>query len=169
MQLVAKSRIGLPRSGIRNQVTATVSDEDDVEDADDAVRQQFAEDQLPAGDGGDVQLLERAQLLLTHDGHRRQVRRDHEQQQRDDPRNHEVAAFELGIEPDANSRVDRPRRRILAGGDLLLPRELLVVAVDQVAGIPHRDIRGVGVGSIGNHLHRRGTAAADALVRSRRG
>ena len=58
----------------------------------------------------DVQLLERPQFLLAHDGHRRQVRRDHEQQQRHDAGNHEVAALEPRVEPHAHAGLDACRR-----------------------------------------------------------
>ena len=49
-----------------------------------------------------IQLLERAELPLAHDRHRRQVGRDDEQQQGQDAGNHEVAALELRVEPDAH-------------------------------------------------------------------
>ena len=79
----------------------------------------------------DVQLLERAELLLAHDRHRRQVGRDHQQQQRDDAGDHEVAALEPRVEPDAHARLDA------AGGPCTAPpaprarRQLLRVAGDQ--------------------------------------
>ena len=57
----------------------------------------------------DVQLLERAQLALAHDRHRRQVRRDDEQQQREHAGHHEVPALELRVEPDAHAAVDAGR------------------------------------------------------------
>ena len=127
-----------------------------------AVRQQLAHDQLPACDRRHVQLLERAQLLLADDRHRRQVRRDHQQQQRDDAGNHEVAALELRVEPDADARLDRLRRHAPAGRDCLPLDELLVVGGDEVGGIAQRDVGGIRVGAVGDDLHDRGTPVARA-------
>ena len=50
-----------------------------VDQPDDAVRQQLADDQLQPAERRDVQLLERPNLALAHDRHRRQVRRDDQQ------------------------------------------------------------------------------------------
>ena len=77
-----------------------------VDQRDDAVRQQLADDQLPASERRHVQLLERAQLLLTHDGHRGQVGGDEQEQQGQHAGDHEEPALELRVEPDANPGVD---------------------------------------------------------------
>ena len=58
--------------------------EHDVNQPDQGVRQQLADDQLRAAERRNVQLLERADLPFADDAHRRQVGRDDEQQQRDD-------------------------------------------------------------------------------------
>ncbi len=117
-----------------------------------AVGQQLADDQLPAPERRHVQLLERAQLLLAHDRHRRQVGRDDEQQQRQHAGDHEVAALELRVEPDADARVDAGRRR-RRPGRAPLRGELLRVSADEARGVAERDGGRVRVGAVGNHLH----------------
>ena len=62
-----------------------------------------------------VQLLERADLALAHDRHRRQVRRDDQQQQREDARQHEIAALERRVEPDAHARLDAAAASVRRG------------------------------------------------------
>ncbi len=136
-----------------------------VDQPDQAVRQQLADDQLPACDRRDVQLLERAQLLLAHDRHRRQVRRDHQQQQRDDAGDHEVAALELRVEPDADARLDRPRRQRPCQPRSPAARcQLLVVGGDEVGGIAQRDAGRIRVGAVGHDLHRRGPPVAQRVA-----
>ena len=82
----------------------------------------------------DVQLLERAELLLAHDRHRRQVGRDDEQQQREHARDHEVAALELRVEPDADAGVDgRPPAAAGCRCD-----QLLRVAADEARRVAER-------------------------------
>ena len=76
----------LPRIGTSNQNTATSSTSTTSMMPIERVGQQLADDQLPARERRDVQLLERAELLLADDRHRRQVGRHDEQQQREDAR-----------------------------------------------------------------------------------
>ncbi len=77
-----------------------------VNQADDSVRQQLSQNQLEPAERCDVELLERSNLSLAHDRHRRKVRRDDEQQQRKDAGQHEVAAFERRVEPHAHAGLD---------------------------------------------------------------
>ena len=101
----------------------------------------------------DVQLLERAELLLAHDRHRRQVGRDHEQQQREHAGDHEVAALELRVEPDADARLDR--RLGQRGQSRARSAASISCAYSPIrlARVAERDRRRVRVGAVGDHLH----------------
>ena len=100
----------LPRSGISKPEQRDADDQQDVHQPDQRVRQKLADDELRAAERRDVQLFQRAELLLPDDAHRGQVRRHHQKQQRDNARDHEVAALEARVEPDADSRLDARSR-----------------------------------------------------------
>ena len=140
-------------------------DQHHVEHADERVGQELADDQLPASQRRDVELLERADLALADDGHRGEVGGHDQQQQRDDARHHEVAALQPRVEPDADVGADR--RRALAAG---LPLGLAFGGVggDDAAGVAERHGRGVGIGAVGDDLHRPRPAGGDVGAEPRR-
>ena len=126
--------------------------EHDVENPDQRVRQHLAGDELPARQRRDVELLERADFLLAHDRHRRQVGGDHQQKEREDAGDHEVAADQPRIEPDANLRLNQSAHRQSRRGG---PRAILDVSGNHGLGVTHRHTGGVGVGAVGHDLQRR--------------
>ena len=114
----SSSRAKLPRNGMPNQNTPTSGDERDVEEADHDERRTFAEDELHRPDGRDHDLLDRADLLLAHDGHAREHKADEHDHQRDHAR-HEIVRLSRsalnharGGDPRSPTDTVRPVRRI---------------------------------------------------------
>ena len=118
-----------------------------------AVRQKLAEDQLEPAERRHVQLLERAELTLTHDRHRRQIRSHDQKQQREDSGQHEIAAFESWIEPDAHAGLDAaPGAATEPAAFLFALDQFLRVTGNQIRRISHRDIGRARVRAVGQHL-----------------
>ena len=131
------------------------------------VGQDLPGDELPSRQRRHVQLLERADLLLADNRHGRQIRRNYQQQQRDDARDHEVAAFEARIEPHLDlglHQTGHGQRRALSTGALGgggRRVEILDVAADERLRVSHRHAGGIGIGPIRDELDRRRPARAD--------
>ena len=87
------------------------------------------------------------------------------QQQREDAGDHEVAALEARVEPDADARVDAAARRAAprpAGA--ACERQLLRVAGDQVRRVAEADVGRVRVAAVGDHLHGLRPSGAERLA-----
>jgi hypothetical protein len=77
---------------------------------------------------------------------------------RQDSRNHEVAALELRVEPDANLGGDERRTRSQSGRC----RQLARVVGNQGACVAQRDVRRVRIGAVRHDLHSRRRTRANS-------
>ena len=106
---------------------------DEVDERDGHIGQLLAQQKLEARRGRDVQVGNRAELLLAHHAQRRHHRGDQHQDHHDDPRHHSVGALECLVVAEPGLDRQRQRRGLLAGATRELLQEPLVHAFDIAA------------------------------------
>ena len=126
--------------------------------------ERLAEDEFDGADGGDEDLLHRADFLFADDGHAGEHEGDEGDEGGDDAGDVEVSAFEVGVEPGAGVEADLGERLEAAlGAGEAIEEDAAAVLFGDAGGVGESDAGGIGVGAVDDDLEGGGMAAAEGL------
>ena len=140
----------------------------EIDQPDGEVGQEFSEDELRRAHRRGDELLHRAGFPFAGDGEGREQCGDQSHDDREDAGNDEVAAGQIGVEPDAGAQIESGAGGLAGAAADLVERELLVEGKCDGLGVAEDEAGGVGVGAIDDGLHGGGAAGVEIAAEAGR-